>query len=55
MRRWFDMELVFDYDKFKDFKVTGLLEKSNLPDFLENIQAASDVRLSKEGRKIRFQ
>ncbi|MEQ7799695.1 FecR domain-containing protein [Pedobacter sp. ASV1-7] len=55
MRRWFDMELVFDYDKFKDFKVTGLLEKSNLPDFLENIQAASDVKLSKEGRKIRFQ
>ncbi len=54
LERWYDVEVTFKDPSIKKHKISGLMEKGQLPYFLEDLQATSGVRFHIEGKELEF-
>lgn len=52
IERWFDIDVVFDQDELTDRRISGLLEKDELNNFLKDLQGTVHINFYQKGNTL---
>jgi len=50
--RWYGAKVQFQYNALRELRVSGLLNKNNLPAFLENICKSAHINYRLKGKEV---